>query len=264
MYPALIDLFGISISSFGFMMAVGVVLGTWIGANLFEEKGLPREMAWTLAIWTLVGGLIGAKLWFLSERLVRNPAAFDLQALALGSGGLTWYGGAAGGIVGVALALRRQRTSLWTILNFAPLPALVAQAIGRIGCFLVGDDYGRPSSLPWAVAFPQGAPPTLERVHPTMLYESAWLVFCAALLWPRRLTSPALFAEYLVLMGLGRFFNEFLRVNPPILGPFSNAQLVSLLLIAIGVSLWLTAHRRAATAPAAAAAPDAVPRRRRG
>lgn len=261
MYPVLIELPGFVVSSFGVLVAIGVVLGTWVGANLFEERGYPREEAWTLAIWGLIGGLIGAKLWFLGERWVRTPETFDLRALVLGSGGLTWYGGFVGGFIAVSIGVRTLSIPLWTALNLVSIPGLVGQAIGRIGCFMVGDDYGRPSGLPWAIAFPQGAPPTLERVHPTMLYESAWLALCAWILWRRRNTSPALFAEYLVLAGLGRFANEYLRVNPSLLGPFSNAQLIALLCIAAGSALWLWASQRRSGAPSTPAVARAGGRR---
>jgi phosphatidylglycerol:prolipoprotein diacylglycerol transferase len=243
-------------------MAIGVVFGTWVGANIFEERGYQRESAWTLAIWGLVGGLLVAKLWFLGERWVRTPETFDLAALTFGSGGLTWYGGALGGFLGVWLARLGERISLWTLVNLVAVPGAVAQCLGRIGCFLVGDDYGRPSSVPWAVAFPQGAPPTLERVHPTMLYESAWLGLCAWILWQRRKSSPALFPEYMMLTGIGRFFNEFLRINPPLVGPLSQAQLIALLMFTAGAALWIRARQRSAGEPAAAPAP--APRTSRG
>jgi phosphatidylglycerol:prolipoprotein diacylglycerol transferase len=263
MYPVLIDVFGFSISSFGAMMAIGVVFGTWVGANIFEERGHSRDTAWTLAIWGLIGGLVGAKLWFLGERWVRNPSAFDFRALTFGSGGLTWYGGFVGGFVAVWIARLRERVSLWTILNLCTIPGTIAQCLGRIGCFLVGDDYGRPSDLPWAVAFPKGAPPTLERVHPTMLYESAWLAFCALLLWQRRHRSPSVFAEYLVLTGFARFFNEFLRLNPPFLGPLTQAQVISLLFVVSGASLWIWARQHSAAEPAPQPQPLQRPSRRR-
>jgi phosphatidylglycerol---prolipoprotein diacylglyceryl transferase len=246
MYPVLIDLFGFAISSFGFMMAVGVVLGTWVGANLFEERGFSRDVAWTLAIWGLIGGLIGAKLWFLGERWVRNPGAFDLEALMLGAGGLTWYGGGAGGVLGVWLGCRHLRMPLRTAFDLVAIPGLIAQSLGRIGCFLVGDDYGVPSSLPWAVAFPKGAPPIFEPVHPTMLYESAWLALCALLLWKRRKSSPSIFGEYMMLTGFGRFFNELLRRNPDLLGPLTQAQVISVLFMVGGGALWIWARQHAA------------------
>src|SRR5262245_21530241 len=122
MYPVLIELFGLSLSSFGALMDGGVLLGAWLGAMLFERRRHPRDMAWSLAIWGLIGGLIGAKLWFLGERWVRNPDAFDFQALTFGSGGLTWYGGFVGGFIGVSLARLREGTSLWTLLNLVAIP----------------------------------------------------------------------------------------------------------------------------------------------
>jgi phosphatidylglycerol---prolipoprotein diacylglyceryl transferase len=244
-YPVLFDFFGYSVSSFGALVAVGVLLGTYVGAGIFEESGSTREMAWSLAIWGLVGGLIGAKLWFLGERWVRAPEQFDLVAFTFGPGGLTWYGGFAGGFVALTLAVRHYGISLWNVLNLCSIPALIAQSLGRIGCFFVGDDYGRASDVPWAMAFPDGAPPTVERVHPTMLYESAWLALAAWILWQRRRTSPCLFAEYLMLAGVGRFCNELLRVNPPLLGPFSNAQLIAVASFSVGVGLWLWSRPRA-------------------
>jgi phosphatidylglycerol:prolipoprotein diacylglycerol transferase len=124
----------------------------------------------------------------------------------------------------------------------------VGQALGRIGCFLVGDDYGRPSTLPWAVAFPEGAPPTLERVHPTQLYEVAWLLPVAAVLWSRRRKSPFLFGEYLMANGLGRLVIESWRVNPKVALGLTEPQWIGLGLIAAGASGWLYYRRRGAPA----------------
>jgi phosphatidylglycerol:prolipoprotein diacylglycerol transferase len=115
-----------------------------------------------------------------------------------------------------------------------------------VGCFLVGDDYGVASDLPWAVAFPEGAPPALERVHPTQLYEVAWLLPVAALLWRRRHRSPFLFGEYLAANGLGRLVIENWRVNPPVLLGLTQPQLIGIALIAIGAGLWLRFRRAGA------------------
>ena len=126
----------------------------------------------------------------------------------------------------------------------AAAPALaIGHAIGRIGCFLVGDDYGRPTDLPWGVAFPEGLPPTPIPVHPTQLYEAAGLAFIAWLLikW-RRSALPDLivFARYLVLAGVLRFGIEFLRINAQIVGPFTLAQLLSGAMIVAGLVLVVT------------------------
>jgi phosphatidylglycerol:prolipoprotein diacylglycerol transferase len=123
----------------------------------------------------------------------------------------------------------------------AATPALaIGHAIGRVGCFLVGDDYGRPSDLPWAVAFPDGRPPTDVPVHPTQLYESVALVVTAWLLlrWRRgEVADRAVLGRYFILAGSVRFVIEFIRVNARILGPLTLAQLVSLGLVIAGLVL---------------------------
>jgi phosphatidylglycerol---prolipoprotein diacylglyceryl transferase len=123
----------------------------------------------------------------------------------------------------------------------------LGHAIGRVGCFLVGDDYGRPSDLPWAVAFPRGLPPTAVPVHPTQLYEAIPLVFLAwALVRWRRGGVPdrIVVGRYCMLAGALRFAIEFIRVNERVLGPLTIAHLVSLALMMIGlVLLWSTSWR---------------------
>ena len=123
----------------------------------------------------------------------------------------------------------------------AAAPALsIGYALGRIGCFLVGDDYGRPSDLPWAVAFPEGRPPTTVPVHPTQLYEAAALavIAWALLRWRRRGVADSLvLGRYFVLAGGVRFAIEFIRVNARIAGPLTLAQLISLALVIAGFVL---------------------------
>jgi phosphatidylglycerol:prolipoprotein diacylglycerol transferase len=112
----------------------------------------------------------------------------------------------------------------------------------------VGDDYGRPTNLPWAVAFPRGLPPTDIPVHPTQLYEMAALFVVAWLLiiWRRRGVADAIvLGRYLVLTGAIRFAIEFVRVNARILGPFTLAHLVSLALMIVGAAVLVTGSQRA-------------------
>jgi phosphatidylglycerol:prolipoprotein diacylglycerol transferase len=128
----------------------------------------------------------------------------------------------------------------------AAAPALaVGHAIGRIGCFLVGDDYGRPTDLPWAVAFPQGLPPTLEKVHPTQLYEMAFLFVLGWLLVRWRKAGAAdrdVLGRYLLLAGAGRFLIEFIRVNVRVALGLTVAQIVSLGLVVAGLALIMAAN----------------------
>ena len=131
-------------------------------------------------------------------------------------GGLSWFGGFAGGILAGVLVLQVKRLPKLAVLAAAAPALAIGHAIGRIGCFLVGDDYGRPSDLPWAVAFPEGLPPTMIPVHPTQLYEAIALVPLAILLFGwRRHGRPDTFVlgAYLVCAGGIRFGIEFVRVT---------------------------------------------------
>jgi phosphatidylglycerol:prolipoprotein diacylglycerol transferase len=104
---------------------------------------------------------------------------------------------------------------------------------------MVGDDWGRPTDLPWGIAFPNGIEPTDVPVHPTMLYEAFWLALVSGWLWLRRDRSPFLFGEYLVLAGAGRFVIEFWRRNPGVVGGLSNAQITALVFLVSGALLWV-------------------------
>lgn len=138
--------------------------------------------------------------------------------------------------------LRRRRVPVVRALAVATPALAVGHAIGRTGCFMVGDDYGRPSDLPWAVAFPEGLPPTSVPVHPTQLYEAVALVGVAWLLirWRRKgVADGIVLGRYLVLAGLIRFAIEFIRINLRVVGPLTLAHLISLSLVVAGATIIL-------------------------
>lgn len=248
MYPVVFEVFGFAISSFGLMLAVAFLVGTWLTARRMTEVGLDPDVATTMLVYAMVGGIGGSKLYFAVDMWLRGELGFG-EAL-LSRAGITFYGGLLGAIGLVWIATKIHRIPTRPFFNAVCLAGAIGQAFGRLGCFLVGDDYGRPSDVPWAMAFPQGAPPTLERVHPTQLYEMVWLFALTALLWKRRWRSPLLWGEYLVLAAAGRFLVEFLRVNPR--GPLglSDAQWIAIGLALVGGVSWLLARRNPTTAPA--------------
>lgn len=244
MYPTLFRIGDFEITSFGVLVAVGALVGLWLFGRELARSGLPND-ATDAAVAGVIGGLVGAKVLWTIEFMGDQPVI----DLLFSRGGLSWFGGLLGGVGTGLWMLRRKRIPIIPALAAATPGLAVGHAIGRIGCFLVGDDYGRPSDLPWAVAFPEGLPPTLVPVHPTQLYEALALsvVAWALIRWRRRgVDDPTVLGRYFVLAGSVRFLIELVRVNLPILGPLTLAQLISAGLIAAGA--WLIVRSRAASA----------------
>jgi len=248
MYPELFKIGNFEISSFGFMVAIAFLVAYWVTSLEFKRKGLSEKLLGNLFIAAMIGGIVGAKILYLIENvpvaeLLRNPISNLLSR-----GGLTYYGGLIGAVVLTIIVAYRNKISFWT-LGDASAPALaLGYAVGRIGCFLVGDDYGIPSNLPWAIAFPKGLPPTFEGVHPTQLYEIIAMTLVFLILWNiRKRPAPNgwLFSIYLMLAGFERFFIEFIRSTTP--SPIPNislAQLVAVGLIVLGAARLINTYSK--------------------
>src|SRR5271154_7533970 len=150
------------------------------------RKSANAEAEMLIAIPSLVG-LAGAKLYHLLE----SPAEFFAHPVALlvSAYGFAWFGGLLAGFVAFVWLGRRQNIPLLTLLDVGSPAAALGYGVGRIGCFLSGDgDYGIPTSLPWGMSFPNGLVPTVERVHPTPLYE--FIVACGIAWWLWRMGTP--------------------------------------------------------------------------
>ena len=264
-YPFLIHLGPLEITGYGLMMMVAFLMGGWLVTLELRRRGFAEDYAADIIAAAVIGGIIGAKLWYVA--LTHDPGALFSR------GGLVWYGGFLGGTAAVILNGWLRVPLRWTMQLVAPALA-AAYALGRVGCFMVNDDYGRPTSVPWAVRFPRGLPPstagnmqhlfgipvpagsnpsTVLAVHPTQLYETAIMLVAFAVLWRlRRRMRPVgwLFGLYLVFAGAERFAVEFLRAKDDrFLGPFTIAQLTSVILIGVGV--WLLMLWREGPSPMA-------------
>jgi phosphatidylglycerol:prolipoprotein diacylglycerol transferase len=237
MYPVLFRIGDFEITSFGVLVALGALVGIWMFSRELKRSGLPDDGV-DAAVAGVIGGLVSAKLLWTLEFSGEAP----ITDLLFSRGGLSWFGGLIGGVGTGLWMLRRRRVPVVRALAAATPALAVGHAIGRIGCFMVGDDYGRPSNLPWAVAFPEGLPPTSVPVHPTQLYEALALVGVAWLLirWRSKGVADALvLGRYLVLAGLIRFAIEFIRVNLRVVGPLTLAHLIALSLVVAGARLIL-------------------------
>jgi phosphatidylglycerol:prolipoprotein diacylglycerol transferase len=240
MYPVLFRIGSFEITSFGVMVAMGAALGMLILRRELIRSGLDGAKGVDAALVGVLGGLAGAKLLYVAEHW-----AEPFSSTLFSRGGMSWYGGLTGGVLaGVAMVLW-QRMPLMTVLSAAAPALTIGQAVGRIGCFLVGDDYGRPTSLPWGIAFPEGLPPTAERVHPTQIYEAlALAALTVGLIWLRRrgVRDRAVFGSYLLAAGTLRFLIELVRVNVVVALGMTTAQVFSAGLVMAGI--WLVATRR--------------------
>ena len=273
MYPILFRFKGIEFTTFGFMLGLAFLSAGWVASIEFQRKGYNKDVAWTLLMGSLIGGIVGAKLYysFLNwPYLISDPFGTIFSRA-----GLVWYGGLLGGGLGVTYVLKREKLPFAKVADVAALSVPIAYAVGRMGCFLVGDDYGRPTDSWVGIAFPQGAPAStagnlrtsfganvpeavpaweLLRVHPTQLYEIAITLAVFFFLWRIRkhpYKAGWLFTVYLALAGFERLFVEFFRVKDDrFFGAFTLAQLISSLLIAGGAyGAWaLSRSRRAAPA----------------
>ena len=248
MYPVVIRFGAFEITSFGVMIGVAFAVGLWLFRRELRRSGLPVATA-DAALWGMFGGLLGAKLAWALEFWRQAP----FSSLFFARGGFSWYGGLCGGLALGILALRRCRAPLLRVLAAATPAFAIGHLLGRIGCFLVGDDYGRPSNLPWAVAFPNGLPPTTVPVHPTQLYEAVALAGLGWALLHWRASGVAdrvVLGRYLAAAGLIRFAIEFIRINEPVAGPLTLAQLFAGALLIGGVALMIPT--RPSPAPRAA------------
>jgi len=277
MYPELVTLnlpvLGeLTITSFGLLMAMSFLSGYMVLRADLARVDADPDLASDMLLGALVGGIIGAKLYYVF--LYWDRTALDPFGMLFSRGGLVWYGGFIGGVLGVAWALRRRGTHIGLGADAAAPTLALGYAVGRLGCFLVGDDYGRPTDSWVGIAFPRGQPPTtaanLRRfgadvdpgvpdtevlsVHPTQLYETGLSLLFFFFLWRIRRHPHKhgwLFGVWLVLAGAERLFVEVFRAKDDrFLGPFTLAQAISVVIIIVGFVLALRLRRQpdAATA----------------
>jgi phosphatidylglycerol:prolipoprotein diacylglycerol transferase len=251
-YPLIFHVGPLMITGFGIMMMIGFLMAGWTVQRNLLERDMSPAYAEHMIIAAVVGGIIGAKLWYVA---LHGPEHL------ISRGGLVWYGGFVGGTIAVLLNGWRSRVPMRFTMELAAPALALGHGLGRVGCFLVQDDYGVPTSLPWGMRFPQGYPPTtaaeLQRlgadvppdalptdvlaVHPTQLYEVATLLFIFWLLWRLRNHRHAigwLFAAYLMTVGIERFLVEFIRAKDDrLLGAFTLAQAMSTAMVLLGAAL---------------------------
>ena len=251
---------GQPITSFGVFMLLSFLTAGYVLRAELRRVGENPEKAWDFVFMAVIGGIVGARGYYVLlnfDRFLQDPAA-----LLFSRGGLVWYGGFLLATALVIWEIRRQKMSVPATADLMAPALALAYAVGRIGCFMVGDDWGRPTDSWVGIRFPRGTPATtvdnieqmfgievdpalVEKygqvvpVHPTQLYEVGLSTLIFFALWRLRDHDHAkgwLFMLWLCLAGLERFAVEFLRAKDDrFIGILTVAQIISLAIVAFGL-----------------------------
>jgi len=274
MHPILFHLGSLPIYTYGVLVATGFLLGLWYGTRQAPTVGLRPEFIWNLGIYAILIGLVSSKLWLLLSEwdyYAANPGQiFTIQTFQ--SAG-TFYGGLLGAMVWIVFYTRLHKAPLLAVLDVSSAPLALGHSIGRLGCFVAGCCYGKPTSLPWGVTFTSpiaaqiAGTPLNVPLHPTQLYEAAAeFLNCLVLVWlgVRQKFSGQVAGAFLMLYGVERGAIEFLRGDPGRTMMFHDAvslmQVVSLALVVVGAWLWWRGLTGSAALPPRAPTPVATGR----
>lgn len=271
MYPELIRIGNFVISSYGVMVAIAFLTAVVLAEKEWGRNELDVRDFNNIFIIVLVSAVVGSKLLFVFENysireILRNPFG-----VLLSRGGFTYYGGFLGAIFAVIIYIKVKKLDLWRVGDIVSPSLAIGYSIGRIGCFLVGDDYGRPTASFLGIAFPKGSPPTyagslrenfgdiikipesipdsaLLKVWPTQIFETITMFIVFLILWKlrKRMRGGKLFGLYLLLSGIERFLIEFLRMTTrSFIKPLSVAQIIAIcIIIAGGIIFWKKSKER--------------------
>ena len=258
--PFAYDFGPLQLTGFGVAMLLAFVIGQMAAAEELERRGWDSKIMGDITVAAVIGGLLGAKIYY--AFLVGDIGSIFSRA------GFVFWGGLMGGIVATAVVVLVKKESYAQMSDAAAPGLAAAYAVGRTGCWAVGDDYGTPWNGPLAVAFPDGAPPStvanltqqfglqgladmpptqVLAVHPTQLYETAMALVMFAVLWRLRDHKHAggwLFGVYCVLAGTERFIVEFFRAKDDrFFGVLTMAQLIAIGFVAAGAA-WMQMRSR--------------------
>ncbi len=245
MIPTIFHLGPIPIHSFGLMMVLAFMAAWRMLTIELAEAGKDTDLAERMVTWAAIGGIVGARVGYLLS-FPTELMAHPLKTI-FSEAGFVFHWGLIGGAFGVWLLLRKVGEDYLSFGDRSGAALALGYAIGRIGCQLSGDgDYGKPTDLPWGMEYPLGVVPTPPgvAVHPAPIYETLLALLAVFILRSsavRRMFAGRgrLFGLYFVLMSAERLAVEFVRIEPVVLPPFTQAQVVSIVLALLGFVLIL-------------------------
>ncbi|MCC6175780.1 MAG: prolipoprotein diacylglyceryl transferase [Chloroflexi bacterium] len=239
--PVLVRLGPLMVTWHGFFTAVGVLAGIWLTTRLAVERGFTEDDIMSLALWCVVGGIVGARLFHVVDAwdyYAKSPT----MILRVNEGGLAIWGSIIGGPIGGAIYCRIRGLSATRLLDLGGLGLMLGMAIGRLGDVINGEHHGAATGVPWSVRYTH--PDTLGDlnvpVHLAVGYELVWdvavLSFCLWLLHRRTLPRDSMvFWTMIALYSAGRFVVQFFRLDQPFVWGLSQAQFLAFTVGAIAI-----------------------------
>jgi phosphatidylglycerol:prolipoprotein diacylglycerol transferase len=241
MHPTLVRIGPVEIRYYGLMYVIAIIVGIILLRKEVQRKQIPmtKDDVISFAFWTVIGGIIGARIYYVIFMWKSFYAQNPLEIFAIWHGGLAIHGGIFGGAAAIYLYARAKKLGFWDLID-AVIPMLaLGQAFGRLGNFMNGDAHGIPTDLPWGIVFPKGSVAGDEfpgiPLHPVMLYEMVLNLVSFFILWKLRTKNHKrgfIFAMYLLNYGVIRFFVSFLRADSLMLGRLRGAQVMSAVFVA--------------------------------
>src|SRR5215468_403079 len=236
--PVFLRLGPIQLRWYGLMYMLSFIIGFFVLRRFAKYRKLNMstddlyDLLFYLILGVMIGGRLGYVLFYDLASYLRDP----LSIFAIWQGGMSFHGGFIGMILSTLYICRKKRWNFWDIADLGSTAAPIGLGLGRIGNFINGELFGRPTNVPWAVVFPQGG---LVPRHPSQLYEAfleGVVLFCVLLWMSERVqTDGVLFWTFIGGYGLARFLVEFFREPDPqlrlVFGPFSMGQILSLAMI---------------------------------
>lgn len=219
MFPILFHVGNLEVRSYGVMVGLSFVLALWLGTKEAQRRGLDPSLVQDFALYALLGGLLGARIYFVlfsePSYFVKNP----LETIAVWRGGISVIGALLGGFLVALWYCRWKRISFWKFSDALAPGIALGQTVGQLACLLNGDSYGKPTNLPWAITYtdPRSFAPLNTPLHPIEIYEivAYFLVFVAV--WQTRAkyrVEGFAFLTYIFAYSIARFSVEFFRGNP--------------------------------------------------
>jgi phosphatidylglycerol:prolipoprotein diacylglycerol transferase len=241
MYPVLVQLGTFELRSYGIIVALSFFLGLWLSVREAKRKGLDPGLIQDFAFYALLGGIIGARIYFV---VFSNPAYFlknPWEIVAVWHGGIGIIGALLGGLLTALWYCRKKQLSFWRFADTLAPGVALGQAVGIFACLLNGDSYGKPADLAWAITYtdPRAMAPLNVPLHPVEIYEIAAYFLVFLLVWQTRSkykTEGFAALTYLAGYGVARFSVEFFRGNPAVLAwDIPAAQVFGVALILVSV-----------------------------